>query len=387
MRLGKKEEADKRMLRGKAMPKKFFSGMTPNLLIGDYGYPHVNVGALSTEKDTRTDNPKKFAAQNTPIDDILKKRQEMINSRLQRSVRDVNERFVEQTQDVAKSSRAVDSEVELEKAIPTFMSFDERNLPHGPSAQLKRLDITSNPRVPKKIERLTSDTDVKAATALSELQGQYDEYYLTQLLSAGTLGKKRKLVPTKWSITAVDDTVGKHLHKKILDYNECDYTYLTGGYLGNHFILLVMPGPWSFELIEIVLPGTIYNSSDEVLIGQDFEFTQGRKEYAHNTSGGYYATRLPILEHFIKNKRQGRVLALRVITKEYTVPLGVWVVREATRKALLALDKEDDRPQARKELIEKAKQQMKELGVKEPEKILGISKVLKELQQGLGSWM
>ena len=33
-------------------------------------------------------------------------------------------------------------------------------------------------------------------------------------------------------------------------------------------------------------------------------------------------------------KRQSSVLCLRFITGEYAVPLGVWVVREAVRKAL-----------------------------------------------------
>ena len=35
-----------------------------------------------------------------------------------------------------------------------------------------------------------------------------------------------------------------------------------------------------------------------------------------------------------KQKRQSSVLALRFITDEYVLPLGVWVTREATRKAL-----------------------------------------------------
>jgi len=33
-------------------------------------------------------------------------------------------------------------------------------------------------------------------------------------------------------------------------------------------------------------------------------------------------------------KRQASVLVIRVITGEYFCPLGVWVVREATRKAM-----------------------------------------------------
>ena len=38
-------------------------------------------------------------------------------------------------------------------------------------------------------------------------------------------------------------------------------------------------------------------------------------------------------EHLTKMKRQAGAFVIRIITSEYTVPLGVWVTREASRKA------------------------------------------------------
>ena len=66
----------------------------------------------------------------------------------------------------------------------------------------------------------------------------------------------------------------------------------------------------------------------------DYEDVFGRKNYVQETAGGYYAARLPILDKLKELKRKGSILALRFITEEYTIPLGVWVVREAARKAL-----------------------------------------------------
>jgi hypothetical protein len=66
----------------------------------------------------------------------------------------------------------------------------------------------------------------------------------------------------------------------------------------------------------------------------DYESYEGRKDYASSTVGGYYAARLGILERLLKMKKQASVLALRFITSEYYAPLGVWVCREATRKAM-----------------------------------------------------
>jgi len=75
------------------------------------------------------------------------------------------------------------------------------------------------------------------------------------------------------------------------------------------------------------------NNSSNYESASDYESPFGRKSYAFNTSGGYYASRLAVLEYFLKKKMKGRVLMFRFITEEYWAPLGVWVVREASRNA------------------------------------------------------
>ena len=64
------------------------------------------------------------------------------------------------------------------------------------------------------------------------------------------------------------------------------------------------------------------------------EIYEGRKEYAEETAGGYYAARIGILEKMKEMKRQHSCLALRFISSEYNMLLGVWVCREAARKSL-----------------------------------------------------
>ena len=92
--------------------------------------------------------------------------------------------------------------------------------------------------------------------------------------------------------------------------------------------------PWSYELFEMYMPKAEWNISDKVQYMTDYEPYDGRKGYAENCGGGYYSVRLAILEKLKNMKKQAAVLALRFITGEYAVPLGVWVTREATRKAL-----------------------------------------------------
>lgn len=383
----KLDPKDKSMLFTRPTPKSQFSGTAPNLLIGAYGYPHVTVGALVDEdKKTQLDNPKILAKTNNDINNILSQRQSLINSQAKINVKAVRQsKFSIQTQDIAMSLRPVDSEVELTKPLTASMKFYEQAMPHGPSAELKKLDITSNPLIPKKVENLTGDTDVLATTAMNELQNKgYDEYYLTRLLSAGTLGKQRKIVPTKWAITAVDDTYGNKLREEILDNKESDLKLYKGDYLGNYYIIVVQPGEWSFELLEIALPDSEYNDLNVPTIGIDYEFSPGRKKYAENTTGGYYAARLPILEFFKKNKLQGRVSVFRFITKEYTVPLGVWVVREGVRNSLSnPLQNEDFSSKDLKNILSR---EFKQHNLSNVSEILGASVLLKMRQTSLNSF-
>ncbi len=107
-----------------------------------------------------------------------------------------------------------------------------------------------------------------------------------------------------------------------------------GGYLGNYFLILFFPRVWSYELFEMYMPSTLLNPEKEMKYTTDYEFYDGRKEYVSQTAGGYYASRIGILEKLQSMKRQASVLVLRFITDEYTTPLGVWVVRQSVRRAL-----------------------------------------------------
>jgi len=90
---------------------------------------------------------------------------------------------------------------------------------------------------------------------------------------------------------------------------------------------------FSYELFELYLPGSSWNPGNEVKAATDYENYDGRKTYASDTAGGYYASRLPILEYLEKIKRQASVLVVRIELPSYWAALGVWVVRESVRKA------------------------------------------------------
>jgi len=317
-----------------------FFGSSPAPFIGRYGYPKVNVGLLAPQKLDQDswlmDAPRYWARENFSIPQVLNQRLSLVNSRTQSNIKAQN-KTIEMAQEIAMSSQPVDLEVSLNKK-PRFLSMNDYIItPMGPQAPIKKAKITENPKIDSRVQKTVDQTDLKSSEALTYLyKKEFDENFLTRLISTANLGLKfnRKLIPTRWSITAVDDTLGKFYHKQILDHQHADYQAYFGSHLGNYFLVLFFPDIWSYELFETYLPKTDINHSNEIRYSTDHEFFKGRTTYAENCAGGYYAARLPVLERLHSINRQATVLALRFITEEYQAPLGVWVVREAVRKAM-----------------------------------------------------
>lgn len=317
-----------------------FAGESPTPFIGHHGYPYLNVGVLSVsgeQKDSWAyDAPRYWAKKNLEIPDIVNFRSSLINTRVKSHAQDTG-KVISVAQEVGMASAPVDVDVVLKDKPKFKLNTDNYLAPTGPSADLKNIILTSNPSVHTKVDKVVSDSDLKANDAMLYLyQNRFDENFLSRILSVGNVGvsKNRKLVPTRWSITAVDDNVGKFLIDKIKDHKHSDYLAYFGGHLGNYYLVLLFPEPWSYELFETYLPNASWNDSSEVQFATDYEGFRGRTNYADNTAGGYYAARLPILEKLNFDKRQASVMTFRFITGEYAVPLGVWVVREAARKSM-----------------------------------------------------
>lgn len=314
--------------------KQSFQGKIPNLLVGSYNYPNVRTGLLSTEWFDYHDNPKEWSKNENlfDINSILERRSSLINANFETQVTESvrkKEQLLRLGQEAAMAKNPIDTEIHLKKSPLFKYGFSKELIPHGPSVQLDRAQLVSNPRIDTAIDKAVSDTDLKAATALKELtKKNIDEHKLTKLLSAGTLGfgKNRRLVPTRWSITAVDDILSKHqLNENYSDFKEGQFSLYNYNYFGNDFYILFLPGAYSFELIEIP-----YKSNTHYSFVSDYEGPKGRKTYASNCAGGYYAAKIATVE----KKLRGTFICFRFITSDYFAPLGVWVVREAVRKAL-----------------------------------------------------
>jgi len=139
----------------------------------------------------------------------------------------------------------------------------------------------------------------------------------------------------------------------------------------------MFPSVWSYELFEMYLPKSSWNPGNEIKASTDMEGYSGRKTYAFDTAGGYYASRFAILEYLNSIKKQASVIALRVETPSYWAALGVWVVRESVKKAL----KREMKFVSREELIESVKKIGKIKYNFDFSEILNRSKMIKEKKE------
>ena len=327
----------------KVMPKmersKNFHGRSPpSVFIGSHSYSEVNTGVLSPQHPGSSDlmdSPDKWYSQNYSIEKVASLRTSLVNSKQKTKIGNTDN-FLTSTREIAMARKPVDIEVSLQKKPGDNMSAG-RVKPVSASGDIEKFVLGENPSVERQVEKKFYDTDVKAETAIDELHSKgVSNYKIQQSLSTGILGQKenRKLVPTRWSITASDDMISKKLREQVKAYQQLGQVeYYTNEYVGNQFHIFLIPGRWEYELLELKRPGSVWNAAANTYIAQNYEGYRGRTSYAEQTAGAFYATRLGIAKHLRERKRQAKALVVRNVSPNYWAPLGVWVIRETVKNA------------------------------------------------------
>ena len=320
--------------------KKIEGSTPPSVFVGRYGYPKVKAGPMVSllRGDTMVlDMPEIWLGKS--IQQIVSYRLSLVRGVLDIDIHTTSGKYIESLQELAMASKSAESEATFEKK-PIARIERERDLgddtestPFGPVAYLKSFKTISSVSIDKRLENTFYDKDLTASDAIIGLYSKEIEISRIQrALSLGMLGvkKNRRLVPTKWSISAIDNTISADLIKRIEIFSTIDFFEVSKYYhLGNYYSVILIPDDvWSFEMLEVW-----YDKNGNLGIGADFENANGLDHYPF-ISGAYFAARLGVTEHLLKRKRKAAALVLREIRSEYVVPLGVWQIREGVRQAL-----------------------------------------------------
>ena len=306
----------------------------PSVFIGRWSYPKVYAGPMMSSQmgDTHImDSPEEWLGQNKTQEEIINYRMNLVRGKQLIKIDDLENPFVEKLQDISLASKSIDSEATFGKR-PRGSMLSEDSMPHGPSAVIEKFDIDAV-RWDKQLEKTFYDTDLKATEAVLNLHNKDVPFSAMQkAFSVGAIGTKnnRKLVPTRWSITACDSTLADEFLKEVRKFEILDtYRVFEFGALNNYYVIILTPGEWEYEWYEAF----IKLMRNEELIFSDYETNGGKKEYSI-VGGCYYTAKMAVLDYLMKIKRQSGLIILREAYDGY-VPLGVFNVRENIKEAML----------------------------------------------------
>ena len=342
-----------------SLKQEMFGPSPPNIFVGHNFYPRVYWGPLVSAEGVEKleEDPAKMYGMS--LQSIIESRASMVRG-MKRDAVKLKSRMLDEAQQAVMSVKPVDVEARFTKTPVFSLEFDDVAHPIGASAPIEKFRLAENPEIPKRVDELHED-GVKAAEALRELLlSGFDVHYLSKLLTSGILGeeKNRKMVPTKWAITATDDTAGKRFMESVRDYRELsEIRIYSNSYLDNHFEILLLPGAWEYEQFETALTPELeemhrkrlersalrytpaawadWKQDGRINMSEEYEPFAGRGDYAERQGGGYYAARFAVAEALYLMNRQARAIVFREIGTGYSVPVGVWEVRENVRHAFL----------------------------------------------------
>jgi len=312
----------------------------PSSLVGEWGYPKVNVyymipPSVRGDRASYYDAPREWSLRNEPLHRIIELRSSLVSASMRVPVTAPERLYELEITPAALSVKPVDSEAELRRPPTPRLVFDGVSKPVGPSSPARRVRVTGTPKLGGKLERMIWD-DAPTREAVVELYNSgLDVYTIQKALSLGALGRlrRRRLVPTRWAITAVDDMLSSWLRSRLRGRPTISGAEVyTAEYLGNRFAVILYPGSGHFEWVEAWHPATAWTpGAGRVVTWRVHEDPLGRRTA---DDGGFSAARLAVLEHLNERGRVADVVIIREILPSYYAPVGNWHIRETVRQAL-----------------------------------------------------
>ena len=311
----------------------------PSVFVGSYGYPKVRIGPMIPPlhgDTTILDRAELWTGKS--IEEIVNYRISLVLGTMNVNIHDISSRYLENMQELAMSERPAESEVTFEKKplanveMQKELRLDHEATPFGPAAPLRAFKVSSL-SADQRIEAAYYDTDLRAADAMMKLyRHRVEMSIIHRVLSMGMLGvkKKRKLVPTRWSISATDDIISGMLVKDIEMNPSIDLFEVTMySHFANYYSVILIPDDmWNFEMIE-----SWFTRQGQMATGIDNE---DERALNHNPTiaGAYFAARLAVAEQLARRHKKAAAIVLREIHPKYVMPLGVWQIRQGVREAL-----------------------------------------------------
>lgn len=310
-------------------PTKEIEGYGSAPIVGEKNYPFVATHSVSNEnKKNSFFNTSEIVKRD--YSEIIKlKAKNILGSTDKNYIKKTNTKITEELRDIYKAKKPIEFNSKFEKEL----KFDKVLISKvsgivGSKNELLNINANENTQTSKQIEKYTVN-DIKSKEAIINLYERgTNENQIINLLALGSFGIEinKKLVPTKWAISAYDQTIERYLFDNYLRKNKIieNYEIYHKSDKGNEFVIILLPQTITGEVVES-FPGAVERDY--------FDYKNKLDNKEPQTSGGYYATKIAIFEHLKQRKRQASIISIRII-KDYDIPLGVVFVRECVREAM-----------------------------------------------------
>jgi len=178
--------------------KKELFGESQTIFVGSWNYPEVYTGPLSTKELFMEDYPEEWYGRE--MNDIVKHRTSLFRGKQARKVDEVRdpEEDLRKLQFIAMAEPETDTELEFKKKPKFNVTFNNDSPPFGPSEETEKIDLASNPDIPRIVDKVVDD-ELKASQGMWKLYNKGIKVsHISKILSVGTLGldQDRKMVPT-----------------------------------------------------------------------------------------------------------------------------------------------------------------------------------------------
>jgi hypothetical protein len=316
-----------------------FGATPPSVIVGEKGYPQIPViynlppGVSGSEAKSYEDPVGWWGV--LSLDEIIRRRSYQVASIIKVKVGDFEKLYEMELSPAAVSLKPVESEVYLKRSPHPKLTFSAGVDPVGPSAPADSIKVVGDAKLYRKLEKIIYD-DVSSLEAVPRLYEEgVDVYTLIRAVSLGMVGKlrRRKLVPTRWAITAVDNLLINSMLKGLRNAATVNNVEVyRSEYLGNKFTIILYPGTYGSEWIEVWFPLSVFASkSERPLVVYNRDNFKGR---TLTVDGGYDAARIALVEALTRRRRVASAIIIREVLPTYYASIGNWHIRESVRAAL-----------------------------------------------------
>jgi hypothetical protein len=307
----------------------------PGIVVEAAKYPVLMAGVLASTEPSEFlsiyDHPEAWGGLDR--DAILKMRKRLFRFTFPIDARSMQPRnIVDTLQTIALSVSPVAIEIETSHLPLRKLSALGGQLPASPCANVKSIDIVSDPEVSQVAKRITEQDIPAADAAWKLLDYEYTLDQVARLMSVGLLGKldSRRFVPTRGAYKAIIDGF---VSRSLIELTEKPVTtsYRLGmtELFGDNFTVLAQPGE----------PQVDYLRLERTVDGLDHGASiQGIKNHTTDSKTSVFAdhARFSGFTDIVKRKESAHLTVFHFSRNSRNNILGPWVVRAGVRAALEA---------------------------------------------------